>query len=488
MRLIKAFAMIATIGFTGSVVAKSGYPSLMDSSAKTLYGANAGYSTSNCTACHGNSIPSLPNKFGTDFKAKYSALGYSTSLSQTQMDNVIKGMETLDSDADGANTKAELMAKTDPGDANSKPPAIATCVAAAPSLSLDAISKTGAPGDSLNFTVSIKNNDSSACQNATFSLASTVPTGFTGSLAMQSVVLAPGASSSVVLSVKSPVGQADGNYPFSVASSDSAQALHASKVDGTYVVKAAVVAVCTRNAPTVTLSPASQSGAVGSSLTYKLNIVNNDTAACAQSNLLVVASGSAPLAVTASAANLALTPGQSGSVNLSVKSDANAVAGSYKFKASVSDSNAAITQHVGSTEGSYVVTASNGADVTAPTAPANLRAKVGCRGVKLRWEASTDNVGVTEYVVFVDGKEVAETTRLSKGLWLEPGEHEIVVKAEDAAQNVSNASNAVRVKIEDKRGSDIGKILLPPKKDDKLQDVQKLQDQLKSLLQGQFKK
>lgn len=448
--MIRTFtSALAALVFSTSAFAKSSFTGMIDSSAKTLYGATAAY-TGSCTACHGNSIPSLPNKFGTDFQSKYISLGFSLSLSQAQMDSVIKGMELLDSDSDGANTKAELVAGTNPGDAASKPPPTATCTPAAPSLSLDVPSKTGAPGDNLAFALAIKNNDSAGCANATFKLALTLPTNFTGSLSMQSVVLAPGGSSSVTVSVKSPLGQADGNYNFSVDSSDAAQALHAKNVTGTYVVKATTV--CQANAPSVVISPASQSGTAGSSLTYKMSVTNNDSSACNSTSFQVSASASSPLSVTASASSLMVGPGQSGSVNLIVKSDMGAMPGTYAFKGSVAD--AAVAVHAGSATGQYMISASNSNDVTPPTTPANLRAKVGRRGVALRWEPSTDNVGVEKYLVYVDGAKVAEASGPYSRIRVASGSHEITVKAQDAAGNLSNASNAVKIEIIKKRRDD----------------------------------
>lgn len=440
--MIRIFSLLIAASFASSpALALSSFPSMVNSSAKTLYGASASY-TSSCAACHGNSPPALI-KFGTDFKNKFTSLGYSLSLTQAQMDNVIKGLELVDSDGDGANTKAELVAGTNPGDAASKPPPAPTCTPAAPLLSLDAISKTGAPGDKLWYTLSLKNNDSAGCASSTFGLAVTPPTNFTSTIASQSVVVAPGASSSVIFSIQSPAGQADGNYSFTIASSDAAQALHAKSLAGTYVVKA--MAVCQANAPAVVLSPISQSGPAGSTLTYKMTITNNDTSMCQSSSFQISASASSPLMVTPSVNSLSIAPGQSGSVNLAVKSDANAVAGSYSFKGSVAD--AAVAVHSGSVSGQYLVSASNSADLTPPTAPSNLSARARRSRVALRWDPSTDNVGVDKYIIYVDGTKVAESLVNYGRIRVSSGAHEISVKAIDAAGNLSNASNSVKIEI-----------------------------------------
>jgi hypothetical protein len=87
-------------------------------------------------------------------------------------------------------------------------------------------------------------------------------------------------------------------------------------------------------------------------------------------------------------------------------------------------------------------------DEEPPTAPANLTATVGAKGVELDWGASSDNVGVENYVVSRDGSELAFPDETG---FLDPlvsvGDHEYVVYAEDAAANRSAASNTVMMTV-----------------------------------------
>lgn len=79
-------------------------------------------------------------------------------------------------------------------------------------------------------------------------------------------------------------------------------------------------------------------------------------------------------------------------------------------------------------------------DTLAPTAPANLtKTSVGETAISLKWEASTDNVGVTAYAVSVNGTVVGTTsaTTYDAGA-LECGTgYTVGVTAHDAAGNVS---------------------------------------------------
>ncbi len=88
-------------------------------------------------------------------------------------------------------------------------------------------------------------------------------------------------------------------------------------------------------------------------------------------------------------------------------------------------------------------------DTTAPTAPTNLvSSAVSTTGFTVSWTASTDNVGVTGYNVYRDGKYVATTTRLTytfSGL-LANTTYSITVLAMDAAKNRSVLSAPLSVK------------------------------------------
>lgn len=86
----------------------------------------------------------------------------------------------------------------------------------------------------------------------------------------------------------------------------------------------------------------------------------------------------------------------------------------------------------------------NNQDTQAPTAPSNLVASnVTQSGVDLSWGASTDNVGVNGYNIYVNGSffnSVSGTTATLTGLSSSTN-YDIYVTASDAAANESAASN-----------------------------------------------
>ena len=89
------------------------------------------------------------------------------------------------------------------------------------------------------------------------------------------------------------------------------------------------------------------------------------------------------------------------------------------------------------------------ADTQAPTAPTNLRSTSQTRtSIALAWNASTDNVAVTQYLIYRAGVQVGTstgTTFTNTGLKRNTS-YSYTVKARDAAGNLSAASNTLIVK------------------------------------------
>jgi large repetitive protein len=87
-------------------------------------------------------------------------------------------------------------------------------------------------------------------------------------------------------------------------------------------------------------------------------------------------------------------------------------------------------------------------DNTAPTAPSNLKV-LGSSGtsISFSWTASTDNVGVTSYDIYVNGKKAytvqGNQTSFSIFNLVHDQVYDLQVKAKDAAGNASTFSNSV---------------------------------------------
>ena len=96
-----------------------------------------------------------------------------------------------------------------------------SCVRAAPQLAVSPAEQTSPAGTAVSYTLGVTNRNSDACGPSTLALSQALPAGFTGSLGAASVVLAPGASTSVTWSVASSGNLAGGLYNLSATASDS---------------------------------------------------------------------------------------------------------------------------------------------------------------------------------------------------------------------------------------------------------------------------
>ncbi|RKS77133.1 chitinase (glycosyl hydrolase family 18) [Actinomadura pelletieri DSM 43383] len=100
-------------------------------------------------------------------------------------------------------------------------------------------------------------------------------------------------------------------------------------------------------------------------------------------------------------------------------------------------------------------------DTVAPSVPTGLRSTGKDSGsVKLAWNASTDNSGVANYDVLVNGKVATTVTETSANVaGLSPStKYSFSVKARDKYDNVSEASSAIEVQTADVVGDGYAKV------------------------------
>ncbi|HJQ99509.1 MAG TPA: hypothetical protein VJ826_14435, partial [Candidatus Polarisedimenticolaceae bacterium] len=126
------------------------------------------------------------------------------------------------------------------------------CVHVAPTVSMSPSRQTGAPGQQLNFTFSVRNNDPTNCGMQNFPVSATVPAGFALTQTAPSLDLSPGVQGMVTLRVTSPASAPNGDNTVSASTAGAS-------ASGVYAVDA--------SAPTaVTLTGSIKKGSV--SLTW----------------------------------------------------------------------------------------------------------------------------------------------------------------------------------------------------------------------------
>ncbi len=116
-----------------------------------------------------------------------------------------------------------------------------TCVHANPTVALTpSQSQWVAPGTAVTYTVTVTNNDGSACAASTFNLSAVDPSGWGASLAHPSLSLGAGANGSTTLTTASSTSAANGSYAIGATATSSAATTMAGSASATYNVNAAV--------------------------------------------------------------------------------------------------------------------------------------------------------------------------------------------------------------------------------------------------------
>jgi hypothetical protein len=98
-------------------------------------------------------------------------------------------------------------------------------------------SQRGAPGDTMDYTISVTNRDGVFCAAGTFGLTAVLPGGtWQGTVSPADLLLLPGETGQAALSVTSAPDAASGNYSVGVTIFDAGEPGHAASADGIYVV------------------------------------------------------------------------------------------------------------------------------------------------------------------------------------------------------------------------------------------------------------
>lgn len=153
------------------------------------------------------------------------------------------------------------------------------CAPKAPLVTISPSSQTAGSGSSLKYSVIVSNVDSSACVPASFSLTGSLPAGFAGSFSSSTLTLSPGSQGVVYYTVTSPVGQADGSYPFSVSTADASEPAHTALASATFLV------YTDTGAPSVSITSPADGSVIGN--TVSVAVSASDSAGVAKVEIYV---------------------------------------------------------------------------------------------------------------------------------------------------------------------------------------------------------
>jgi uncharacterized membrane protein len=184
-----------------------------------------------------------------------------------------------------------------------------SCVPAVPTISVLPATQTGLAGAKLSYNVTVTNADTSACNQATFALTDSVPSGWTASLQPASLTLAPGATGTATIAVTSPVNTSPGAYSFYVRATSNNSG-YQNFVQVAYVIPTGLtlsaaptsVTVPQAGSGTVILTTAVNSGFSAAVILSAAGLPNGMTASFSPSTIAAPGAGQSTLTLSASAA------------------------------------------------------------------------------------------------------------------------------------------------------------------------------------------
>lgn len=231
------------------------------------------------------------------------------------------------------------------------------CARVAPTLSLAGPQTPVVAGTKVDYTLTVRNNDTAVCAATNFQLAHSAPAAWTAALSAPELSIKPGESGTATLSVTSPTGTTEGSYGVGTGISSAVGSAHTASASVNYVIGAATP-TCTRLAPTVSLAGGTTAVAAGTPVTYTLSLRNNDGASCESTSFALARTVPAGWTGALNAPALSVAPGATQTATLTVTSTTTAVAGAHAVASGVSS--AAGSSHTVNAASSYNILPANG--------------------------------------------------------------------------------------------------------------------------------
>jgi hypothetical protein len=145
-----------------------------------------------------------------------SSLQFDLDRVSSSFDSILDAGQTLTDPASGVSITTTSFSASGASLNVSYTPA--ACAAAAPTVSLSGGASWAVPGASVNYTVSVRNNDGATCGAATFNLVPQAPGGWSALFNPGSLSLMPGSTASATLTLIS-TADASGSYSFQASAS-----------------------------------------------------------------------------------------------------------------------------------------------------------------------------------------------------------------------------------------------------------------------------
>ncbi len=202
-------------------------------------------------------------------------------------------------------------------------------------------SLVGVAGNTFSYNLNVLNKNNSMCSNSDFNFNFNLPTGFT-TTPIPTRSFYPGEMVTIPVQITTDPSL-EGRYEFNVLVTDMSSGLSYTTFDASITLS---MPSCTRKKPVVTITPKSQAGNLGDTLTYNLNVTNRDVSVCSTSDFLISAS-SLPSGFTITPIpEISIIPGSSVSIPVQITSGSSLVAGDYDFNISVKNKFSGLSETV----------------------------------------------------------------------------------------------------------------------------------------------
>lgn len=156
------------------------------------------------------------------------------------------------------------------------------CQPAAPTVSLSPESRSTEFPKPANFTLTVVNNDSSACTVSSFSIGAGSTNLANASPSSSVLSIGPGASQTTIVTVTptiSPTGPTNHTVTASVSRSNPSQFVQ----DTSLLIVSPPAPTCLRSLPSISVSPANGNTQYPNPVSFTVSLANNDTAVCQSS-------------------------------------------------------------------------------------------------------------------------------------------------------------------------------------------------------------
>lgn len=219
---------------------------------------------------------------------------------------------------------------------------VTPCYRKAPLVSMTGGGTAVNAGTPVDYTVTVKNQDSVGCEGSTtFTMWMNPPVDFDSTLDTTSMTLLPGASASVPVSVTSPASAAPATYNIRALVSSPLGSRHATNGAAAYTILDPAT-TCVRATPTIALGGGNVAVAAGATVPYTLNLTNNDSSACASTTFALARSMPAGWTGTLGKTSATLAPGATTATTLNVTSSATTAPGTYGIGAAAASAVSAL--------------------------------------------------------------------------------------------------------------------------------------------------